>query len=78
MCHEVAMTAIRSGKQINWTDFSLVYKIEESSAWSHRRGFGCAGNVETMVVVTVDYHLSSIQKNNLLEIVLGIQMRSLI
>ena len=78
MCHDVAMTAIRSGKQINWTDFSLVYKIEESSAWSRRRGFGCAANVETMVVVTVDYNLSSMQKNNnLLEIVLGIQMRSL-
>jgi hypothetical protein len=62
MCHEVAMTAMRSGKKINWTDFSLVYKIEESSVWSRRRGFGCAGNVETMVVVTVDYNLSSMQK----------------
>ena len=62
MCHDVAMTAIRSGKQINWTDSSLVYKIEESSAWFRRRGFGCAANVETMVVVTVDYNLGSMQK----------------
>ena len=62
MCHEVAMTAIRSGKKINWTDFTLVYKIDHSTAWSRRRGFGCAGNVETMVVVTVDYHLSQMQK----------------
>jgi hypothetical protein len=62
MCHDVSMTAIRSGKKVTWTDFSLVYKIEESSAWSRRRGFGCAANVETMVVVTVDYHLSKMQK----------------
>ena len=64
MCHDVAVTAIRSGKQINWTVFILVYKIEQSCAWSRRRGVGCAGNVETMVVVTVDYHLSSMQKKD--------------
>ena len=50
MCHEVAQIAVRQGKRLVVTDFSLVFDVEQSSAWSRRRGVGCAQNVETLLV----------------------------
>ena len=55
MCHEVAVIAQRSGKTLCVTDFSLVYNVDQSAPWYRRRGFGCAGNVETLLVLTVDF-----------------------
>ena len=59
--HEVAMNAQRSGKKFDVAELSLTYKVEQSGAWSRKRGFGCAGNVETMLVLTVGYGLWQMQ-----------------
>ena len=64
MCHEVAVIAQRSGKKLCVTDFSLVYNVDQSAPWYRRRGFGCAGNVETLLVLTVDFSLGQMQKTN--------------
>ena len=62
MCHEVAVIAQRSGNQLCVTNFSVVCNADQNAPWYRRRGFGCAGNVETLLVLTVDISLGQMQK----------------
>ena len=66
MCHEVAVIAQRSGKTLCVTDFSLIYNVNQSAPWYRRRGFGCAENVETLLVLSVDFSSRQMQKQTLL------------
>ena len=67
MCHHVLVNACRSRKQLFSMDFNLVYDIASTQARARKRGFGCAGNEETLVVITIDFFfLSNAEKGTVL------------
>ena len=62
MATETVTQARKCGKNTHIQSLCLVYNAEQSSAWARQRGFGCADNVENMLVMAVIFDTWQMQK----------------